>query len=287
MGPLAGQVALVTGCARRSGLGAAIALELAAAGADVAVLDVSADGTRNAGEPVEPGSGKHRSAVSDGLDGLDVLAREIEALGRRSWMGVGDVGDGADAEQMIAGAVTALGRADILVNNAAAPHGADRAWTWEVPEEAFDLVLRTNTKGPFLMSAALTRHLIQRGATSGRIINIASAAARRGLPRRAAYCASKFALLGLTQVMAIELADRGITVNAVCPGMMDTARHEARLLRIESGAPDASSAMPDLPPVGRVGMPGDVARVVTFLADPAAGYITGETIGVDGGFLLG
>ncbi len=275
--PLDGQVALVTGCARRRGLGAAIALELAAAGADVAVVDISRTGTMNAGET--------RAAGDD--EGLDELVAGIEALDQRGWAGVGDVGNATDVSAMVEGAVTALGQIDILVNNAAAPHGADRALAWEVPEDAFDAVMRTNAKGPFLLSGALVRHLDDRRAASGRIINIASAAGLRGLPRRAAYCASKFALIGLTQVMAIELAGRGVTVNAICPGMMETARHHARLERVLASAPDAASAMPDLPPVSRVGVPADVARAVTFLADPAAGYITGQAIVVDGGFLIG
>jgi NAD(P)-dependent dehydrogenase (short-subunit alcohol dehydrogenase family) len=277
MGVLAGQVAFVTGCARRSGLGAAIALELARAGADLALVDVARSGSRNAGESV---------AASD-ADGLERLADEIRALGRRVWTGVGDVGDARDVEQMVGGAVDALGRIDTLVNNAAAPHGADRAWTWDVPPEAFELVMRTNTTGPFLVSSAVVRHLLGRDAEFGRIVNIASAAGRRGLPQRAAYCASKFALVGLTQVLAVELADRRITVNAVCPGAIATARHDARLERQRSGAPDASTAMLGLPPVGHVGSPDDVARAVLFLVDPSAGFITGQIVGVDGGFVMG
>jgi NAD(P)-dependent dehydrogenase (short-subunit alcohol dehydrogenase family) len=274
---LEGQVALVTGCARLRGLGRGIALALAKAGADVAVTDLTSAGARNAGEQNDP----EEAAWS----GLPDLVAEIEKLGRRAVALEGDVGVAADADRMVTEAVGALGKIDVLVNNAGAPHGADRGWTWEVPEEAFDLVLRINTKGVFLMSAAVLRHLLGREAP-GRIITIASDAARRGFPQRAAYCASKFGALALTQVMALEVADRGITVNAVCPGAMDTARQRARMARAGTDAPGAATAAPPATPVNRLGTPEDVARTVLFLAAPAADFITGQAINVDGGLLF-
>jgi NAD(P)-dependent dehydrogenase (short-subunit alcohol dehydrogenase family) len=110
----------------------------------------------------------------------------------------------SDADRMVEEA-SVLGTIHILVNNAAAPHGADRVWTWQVPESAWDEVLRTNAKGAFLMSSAVVRRLLAVKADYERIVNIASTAALRGLPQRAAYSASKFALIGLTQSMAWEL----------------------------------------------------------------------------------
>jgi NAD(P)-dependent dehydrogenase (short-subunit alcohol dehydrogenase family) len=269
--------ALVTGCGRRRGLGQAIALALAAAGADVAVSDVARQGRRNDEEPVD-------RAERD-WNGLPTLVDEIEALGRRAHAIVGDVGLRADAERMIGEAIHVFGQVDVLVNNAGAPHGADRNWTWEIPEEAFDEVIRINTKGVFLMSAAVVRHLLERGAP-GRVVNIASGAGRRGFPQRAAYCASKFGVLGLTQTMALELAPHGITVNAVCPGAMDTSRQSARSARSGAAGPGAETAAPPPSPIARLGTPDDVARAVCFLADPAAGYITGQALNVDGGLIM-
>ena len=173
MGALDGLVALVTGCGRYQGLGRGIALALADAGADVAVNDVTAGGTRNAAEG---------AAIEDeiGWNGLTSLVEEIESLGRRALAVVGDVADGADANRMVDQVGKGLGPVDILVNNAGAPHGADRGLTWEVPLDAFAEVLRINTTGVFLMSSAVTRQLLGRGA-AGRIINISSGAGIRGI----------------------------------------------------------------------------------------------------------
>src|SRR4051812_19123449 len=121
---LQGQVALVTGCGRRTGIGQAVARALAGAGADVAITDVVPAGRRNAGES---------ETADNGWGGLESLAAAIEALGRRCRPLVGDVGVKHDAERLVAEAADHLGPVDVLVNNAAAPHGADRAWTWEVP----------------------------------------------------------------------------------------------------------------------------------------------------------
>ena len=136
-------------------------------------------------------------------------------------------------------------------------------------------MVRINTIGVFLMSGAVVRHLLGRGA-QGRIINISSGAGRRGMARRAAYCASKFAVHGLTESMALELAPHGITVNAIAPGAMDTARQSSREGR-------GADALPPAVPAGRIGVPDDIARAVVFLADPAADYITGQVLAVDGG----
>jgi 3-oxoacyl-[acyl-carrier protein] reductase len=268
---LQGQVAFVTGCARLKGLGRGIALALAEQGADVAVCDVSSIGTRYPFEKGDP----DRLA---GWEGLPSLVSEIEGLGRRATAAVGDVGIRDDAERIVADVLTRLGRIDILVNNAGAPHGDDRTWTWEVPEEAFDTVIRINTKGPFLMSSAVVRHMLQRGGP-GRIINISSTNGKVGAPKRAAYCASKFAVIGLTQVLALELAPRGITVNAICPGSMDTPRLSS------TSSQEPTTVMLDLP-VGRLGQPADIGAMVAFLAGPRASFITGQAINVNGGLFM-
>jgi NAD(P)-dependent dehydrogenase (short-subunit alcohol dehydrogenase family) len=244
--------------------------DLATAGADVAVTDVSARGVRNAGEP-EPAD----------ADGLEALVDEIRQLGRRSIALTGDVADAADVEAVVTAAVAGLGRVDVLVNNAGAPHGGDRAPSWLVPEPAYDEVMRVNAKGVFLMSGAVIRHLLDRHSR-GRIVNIASVAGKVGYPERAVYCASKFAVIGLTQAMAQELAPHGITVNAVCPGAVATDRNTATRHRaattVDAAAGNAASS-----PVGRVGEPDDIARAVLYLVDPAASYVTGQSLVVDGG----
>ena len=276
MGMLDGKVALVTGCARMNGLGRCIARALAEAGAAVAVTDIQAGGARNMME-------KSTAEADAGWRGLESVVQEIQSLNCRSIGLLGDVGEEQDAERMVRETVAALDRIDILVNNAGAPHGADRNWSWEVPAAAFDAVMRINTRGTFLMSTAVTRHLLARedGGRGGRIINMASSSGQQGIPRRAAYSASKFAIIGMTQVIALELAAHGITVNAVCPGPVATSRNESTRARAVAGQ-DAGLRLSETP-VGRIGQPMDVARAVLFLADPAADFLTGQSIAVNGG----
>jgi len=279
MGMLDGKVALVTGCARMNGLGRCIARALAEGGADVAVTDIQAGGARNMME-------KGAAEADAGWRGLESVVQEIQSLNRRSIGLLGDVGDEQEADRMVSETVAALGRIDILVNNAGAPHGADRNWSWEVPAAAFDAVMRINTRGTFLMSTAVMRHLLARedGGRGGRIINISSSSGQQGIPRRAAYSASKFAIIGMTQVMALELAPHGITVNAVCPGPVATSRSESTMARSAAGQEPGHAALQlTSTPVGRIGQPLDVARAVLFLADPAADFVTGQSIAVNGG----
>jgi NAD(P)-dependent dehydrogenase (short-subunit alcohol dehydrogenase family) len=276
MGTLDGKVAIVTGCGRLRGLGRAIAVGLATAGADLVVTDLVSGGTRN---PFEGGD----EEAAAGWRGLESLVEEVQGLGRRATPSIGDVGRKDDADRMVAEAINYFGHVDILVNNAVAPHGLDRDWTWNVPEGAWDEVFRVNTKGPFLMSSAVVRHFLEH-KVHGRIINITSISGRRGYPQRAAYSASKFAVTGLTQSLALELVSHGITVNAVCPGPMATARAASRTGRAESSeAKDfvAASAL-----VSRTGVAEDVAPAVVFLAGPEASFITGESINVSGGELV-
>jgi NAD(P)-dependent dehydrogenase (short-subunit alcohol dehydrogenase family) len=250
--PLAGQVALITGCARPQGLGHAIALALAEAGADVAVND-----------------------VADETGGLVDLVTAIDARGRKAIRLLGDVAGRESAEEMVATTVSRLGRLDILVNNAAAAGVDHHHVAWEISEEAYDAVMRVNTRGVFMMSTAAARVFLRDGV-KGRIVNIASDAGKRGYPRRSVYCASKFAVVGLTQAMAIELASHGVTVNAICPGVIDTAKR----------APGDPAVASITVPVGRQGLPVDIARAVVFLADPNADYITGQSVSVNGGIVM-
>ncbi|HYH42335.1 MAG TPA: SDR family NAD(P)-dependent oxidoreductase [Burkholderiales bacterium] len=273
-----GRVVLVTGCARARGIGRAIAVAFARAGADVVVTDVAAGGTRNENE-------EGLEEIRLGWKGLDSVADEIKGLGRRVLTLVGDVSRAADAERFVADALAQFGRIDVLVNNAAAPHGADRRLLWEIPEEAWDMVIDVNLKGTFLMSRAIIPHMLKRG--SGRIISMASVSGKRGTARRGAYTASKFGVIGLTQVMAQELGAHGITANAICPGSVDTSRRESTSRRERALAErDPNAPVLSLPPTGRVARPDDIARLALLFASDASDHITGQAWNVDGGTVM-
>jgi len=273
-----GKSVLVTGCGRVRGIGRALAVAFARAGADVAATDIAVGGTRNENE-------EGLEEIRQGWKGLESLAAEVQGLGRRALTLVGDVSRAADAERFVAEALARFGRIDVLVNNAAAPHGADRRLVWEVPEEAWDLVLDVNLKGTFLMSRAVIPHMLSR--CSGRIINMASVSGKRGTPRRGAYTASKFGVIGLTQVLAQELAAHGITVNAICPGSVDTSRRESTSRRERALAEgDPGAPVLGLPPTGRVARPDDIARLALFFASEQSDHITGQAWNVDGGAVM-
>ena len=278
MNEFEGKSVLITGCGRVRGIGRALAVAFAAAGADVTATDIATGGTRNENE-------EGLEEVRQGWKGLESLAAEIQGMGRNVLTLVGDVSRVADAERFVAEAVARFGGIDVLINNAAAPHGADRRLVWEVPEEAWDLVLDVNLKGTFLMSRAVIPHMLAR--RSGRIINMASVSGKRGTPRRGAYTASKFGVIGLTQVLAQELAAHGITANAICPGSVDTSRRESTSRR-ERALAEQQPGGPvlGLPPTGRVARPDDIARLALFFASSASDHITGQAWNVDGGSVM-
>lgn len=279
MANLSGKVAMVTGCGGERGVGRAIARRLAAGGADLVVTDVAPTGTRVV--PTKP---------AGQWGGLEAVAAEVRAIGPRALTALLDVRSARQIESAIAQALETFGRIDILVNNAAAPPGADRVPVVQLPEEAWDTVLDINLKGSFLCAKAAAMTMI-RQEIRGRIINISSDKGKVGSAKLAAYCASKFGLLGFTQALAMELAAAGITVNAICPGGMDTERLDY-LGRLEDGAYDESRRAERIKnlgaavPLGRLATPNDVAEVVAFLASDAAQYITGQAINVSGGVVM-
>jgi len=279
MGGLSGKVAMITGCGGERGVGRAIARRLAADGADLLLTDVAPTGTRVvASKPLTQ------------WGGLEAVAAEIRAAGKRAVTALLDIRSSRQIDEVIGKALETYGRIDILVNNAAAPPGADRVPVVQLSEEAWDGVLDVNLKGTFLVSKAVATEML-RQKIQGCIINIASDKAKVGSANLAAYCASKFGLVGFTQALAMELAPTGITVNAICPGAIDTERVDY-FGRREDGSYDEAKRIERIRqlsaavPLGRLTTPQDVAEVAAFLASDAAGYITGQAINVSGGTVM-
>ncbi len=273
--PHPARVALVTGCGKAIGIGNSTARALAAKGVAVVVSDVAPAGVAN--EHNAPGD----SDANWG--GVDSLVEAITKAGGTASSVLGDVSREDDAGRMVAEVLARYGRLDILVNNAGAPQGADRNEIENVPVSAWDLTMGVNAKGAFLMSRAAVPAMRQ--ARFGRIVSVSSKAALRPGKNRAAYAASKAAILGFTRALALDLAPFGITVNAVCPGPIRTSRAISTNRReygddLEIGFAERAKAIP----VGRFGSPDEVASMIAYLASDEAAFITGQAIGVDGGW---
>ena len=275
---LNGKVAIVTGAGGKNGIGRAIATRLAAEGADVVVTDIS--------QSVEA---IREVDMRDGWEGLPSVVKEIEAMGRQSLGLFSDVSDSAQVDGMLESVLDHFGKVDILVNNAGSRPGKDRVPVIELEEEAFDEVMRVNVRGTYLCSRALARHMVERG-NGGKIISISSGAGKKGIARYAAYCASKFAIVGFTQALAQELASDKINVNAICPGLVDTERVDfiAAALAPEGESSEEHRAMMIRErnlrvPMGRVAVGEDIANMAAFLASNQSDYVTGLSISVSGG----
>jgi NAD(P)-dependent dehydrogenase (short-subunit alcohol dehydrogenase family) len=216
--------------------------------------------------------------------GLGRLVQDIkERAGSASWT-CGDVRIEADVQRMVRETLARYGRLDVLVNNAAAPHGGDRADIEKVPLDAWENVMAVNVRGVFLMSRAAVGPMRRQGG--GRIINVASAIVKYPRPNRIAYASSKAAVVGFTQALAFDVASSGITVNAICPGSTVTSRFHSSAIR--AGYPDIGSALAETSrgvPMGRHGQPDEMAAGIVFLASEGAAYITGQVLFIDGGGL--
>lgn len=247
---LQGKVAIVTGAAAGNGRG--IALRFAEEGADVVVADVAEAGARK-------------------------TAAMVEATGRRAIVTRGDVSRRSDVEAMVHQAVDTFGQVDVLINNA----GVESLISFlKLTEDEWDRVLAINLKGPFLCAQAVARHMVERGI-QGSIVNIGSINSEVAFRGQTHYAASKGGVRLLTKAMAVELAPHGIRVNAVGPGVIETAMTAQSLAN-----PEVRDWMFANIPLKRVGQPRDVANVALFLASDEASYMTGTIVFVDGGWLI-
>jgi len=256
---LNGKTALVTGSAR--GIGKAIALRFAQEGAKVALNDINQENLKEAAKEIQK--------VSRG----EVVYKKA------------DVSKNKEVEELTQYVVEKLGVIEILVNNAAISRIIPFL---DTSEELWDRTMEVNLKGAFLCCKAVIPGMIEKGG--GKIINISSQSGKRGSKWHAAYCTSKFGIIGFTQSLALELASYKINVNAVCPGVVFTplweehAANHARRRGIEEK--EVKEDLVKNIPLGRLGTPEDVANLVLFLASSCSDYITGQAINLSGGSVL-
>ena len=244
---LKGKVALVTGAAQ--GIGKAVALLLARNGADIIVSDIN-------------------------LEKAEETAREVEGLGQRALAVKTNVAEANDVEKMVQTALERFGRIDILVNNA----GITRdKLLLRMSDEDWDAVLGVNLRGTFLCTRAVIRPMAKQ--KSGKIVNIASVVGTMGNAGQANYGASKAGVIGFTKTVAREYAPRGINVNAIAPGYIETPMTEALPEK-------AKEELKRMIPMDRLGKPEDVAEAVLFLVSEASTYITGQVLHVNGGIYM-
>ena len=251
-----GKVVMITGAAR--GIGRAIALAFAEEKASLALTD------------------KDFEALKETLEEVKKLSPEAKAYEM-------DVTNSKMVEETVKKILEDFGKIDVLVNNAGV---STMNWFWELTEEEWDFNMNVNAKGVWIVSKYVAPHMIER--RKGKIVNVASMAGKLGAPLLAHYSASKFAVVGLTQAMAKELAPYGINVNAVCPGFVKTSMQdrevvwEAKLRGIDDPEKVREEYI-KMTPLGRLCYPEDVAKVVRFLASEDADFMTGQAINVTGG----
>jgi len=273
--PLAGKVAIVTGAGRMRGIGRAIALRLAEDGADVAVSTLA--------RTPEEMPDQEREAD---WQGAQSVAREIEAMRRRALAIDVDVTKPDQVQRMVERTVKELGRIDILVNNAGLAIVSGKKNIWETEDDEWRREIDVNLNGVYNYCKAVAKVLVEQ-SEGGRIINISSLAGRVAQPQYGGYTPAKFAVIGLTQMLALELAPHYVTVNAICPGSTDTDMMDGTFRRTgeRMGVPFEmiKRGVRRFVPLGRQAEPAEIASVVAYLASPAAAYITGQAVSVDGG----
>ncbi|KIK54410.1 hypothetical protein GYMLUDRAFT_232112 [Collybiopsis luxurians FD-317 M1] len=245
--------AFITGSAQ--GIGKAIALRLAKDGFDIAINDIPSKNAQ-----------------------LKDVEKEIQVLGRKTGIFAGDVSNEESVKGMIEGAVKHFGsNLDVFVANAGIVTGKTII---DTPVEEWDKAMTINGRGTFLCYKYAAVQMISQGG-GGRIIGASSVSGKRGRPRGIAYCGTKFAIRGMTQVAALDLAKYGITVNAYAPGPTETSMI-TELLADDTDGSKHAEYLKNIP-LGRAGQPNDVANLVSYLASKDSGYITGQTISINGG----
>jgi NAD(P)-dependent dehydrogenase (short-subunit alcohol dehydrogenase family) len=276
---LSGKVAFVTGAAAKRGMGHAVALRLAREGADVVVSDKFA-------------APKSAWTGDEDWKGLEEVVREIETLGRKAMASVAGVEKAGEVEAAVKAAIDRFGKIDILVN-CAGTRGPVGIPVVEGNEADWRIQFEVNALGPFIVSRAVAREMIRR-KQGGKIVHIASAAGKLPVPGSAAYAASKWAVIGFVQALAMELAPYKINVNAINPGFFATnLRDEDAVMRsreagmsVEEFREDEYKKLISLVPLKRMGKVEDIANVVFFLVSDQSDYMTGQAINITGGHLM-
>ena len=287
---LQGKVALVTGAAGKMGMGRAVAIRLAREGADVAVSDASGFGVRHTDDD-----------KIEGWQGLKSVEAEIRALGRKGLAVEADISSRHKVEEMVERCKDEFGRIDILVNTAGIKGPANVPVLEMVSEENWQKVLAINVMGPYFCAKAVAKIMIERG-NGGKIVNFSSIGGKmaKASAPLVPYTVSKFGVIGLTQVLALELAPYKINVNAICPGSIATefSGYTKDGATIRSYMRDGMTlddaivkayaepkALSDIP-LGRIGRPDEVAGLVAFLVSSESDYMTGQAINFTGGKLM-
>lgn len=266
MGELDGKVAIVTGAGRLRGIGRAAAVSLAKLGADVVVT----------------GTGRKPENYPDdekaiGWRDIESVADLVRAEGRRALPLVADVTNRDHVKNMIDQTVKELGRIDILINNAAYARAEDRVPILDLNEDTFQKVVDIKITGTFLCTKGVVEHMIKQG-DGGKIVNISSAAGKRGSANFLAYNAANFGIVGMTQSMAKELGPHNINVNCVCPGAVDTSRMDV--------VRDDWDTMAANTPIGRNGTDDEVGDFCAYLCTEASSWIHGQSINQNGGSVM-
>lgn len=276
MGTLSGKVAFVTGAGSSRGMGRAVALRLAKEGADVTVNDKFA-------------APKSAWAGDEDWKGLDAVVQEIEAMGQKGLAVVAGIENSAEVEEAVETAIDQFGKIDILVN-CAAIRGPVGVTVVDGDEKEWRLMFDINTIGPFIISRAIARDMIKRNE-GGKILHIASDASKIGVAGSAAYAASKWAVRGLVQSLALELAPYKINVNAINPGFFATNLRDNDALEqsskagttVEKFREKEYKMLSEIVPLKRMGRVEEIADLIFFLVSDQSDYITGQDININGG----